>query len=49
MAKHGGKGNTARVIWAGSDILFDIHICPPVEDDFGEDGESELKACKQHF
>ncbi|EEZ97995.1 hypothetical protein TcasGA2_TC000392 [Tribolium castaneum] len=41
MAKHGGKGN--RVIWAGSDILFDIQICPPDDDDFGEDGESELK------
>jgi hypothetical protein len=41
MAKHGGKASTARVIWAGSDILFDIQIYPPVDEECGEDGESQ--------
>ncbi|XP_008201613.1 synaptic vesicle glycoprotein 2B isoform X2 [Tribolium castaneum] len=47
MAKHGGKGN--RVIWAGSDILFDIQICPPDDDDFGEDGLDFIEGQGEDF
>lgn len=45
MAKHGGKVN--RVLWAGSDILFDVQICPS-DDDFIEIEDGEVQCVKKH-
>lgn len=45
MAKHAGKVH--RVLWAGSDILFDVQICPS-DDDFLEIEDGEVQCVKKH-